>query len=459
MNNTTILVAVQAAHYAKLESLLEDRYVISANQGSQELVLDAIPKFKPTVIIIDAELRGTRDIRDFYSVLCTNYPDVLIMFYQSETIESRIQNLDGYIKGELELPPPFITAVQEDIPVEPQPAEEGEAEEDESQKKSKRISLRNLLDKTFHGGKTGNGYTVDQLMMDDDDWTHTAESTVDIYNYLRKIVVITGASGGVGKTDTAINLATYAAANGFKTVLCGFNLQNDDVASRLGLEYRRGRKLMTAFELYQAKKLTISSLQDCLQDYRGLKVLVGIEKPEERQDMDMEFFKEVSKILKANFDLVILDTENNSYSPAYFSVIELADHILVPCTTHNSVLEQLRDELHSWKDDFDIPLSKVDVIFNKANEGGFVTKDHIEKYTTREVIAVIPHSKEVFRGSEREEPAVLRHSFEANKIRKEYNKILFRLTGRKIKKSDTIKPKITLLKRKVKGIAQGKAAN
>lgn len=451
MNNRSVLIAVRPEHYDILENKLEDRYSISANQASQEAVLDAIPKFKPNALIVDAELKGTRSIRDFYEVVKANYPDLHFIVYQEELLDI----LEDYITGIREQSALMEAPKEETIGelLADASAAAESSQEDAGGEGNKGRRIREVFKRILPGTAER---SLDEFMTTDDmdDWDLVTQSSFDIHNYHRKLIVVTGASGGIGKTDIALNFSVHAAKCGFKTVLCGFNLQNDDVAGRLGLEYKRGRKLMTAWELYQSNKLTISTLEDCLQEYNGLKVLVGIEKPEERQDMTEEFFQDMVRILKANYDLVICDTENNSYSPAYFSLIEIADYVLVPCTTHNSVLEQLRDELHSWKDDFNIPLSKVDVVFNKAGEGGFVKRDHIERFTTREVIAEIPHSKEMLRGSEREQPAVLRSSMEANRIRKEFNKIIFRYTGKKMKRDETIKPFFTNLKKRVKGLVQ-----
>jgi len=450
----SVLISVQGARYERLESLLEDAYSISANMQSQELLLDAIPKFKPDALIIDQDIKGTRPFEVFYDVLTKNHPDLRIIFYQEDFLDA----IHEFIDGVREITP-YMPSVSAPIPSneEEEVAVASEAIVEE-ERAAGRTSIRNALRRILPGTE-GSAFNDHDLMDDESDWELMAEAKNDIFNYERKVTVVTGASGGVGKTDVSINLAVHAANSDYKTVLCGFNLQNDDIAGRLGLSYLRGKKLSTAFELYTQNRLNISSLEDCLQDYRGLKVLVGIEKPEEAQEMDEEFFQQIVRILKANYDLVVLDTENNSFSPAYFSVISIADHIFVPCTTHNSVLEQLRDELHSWKDDFDIPLAKVDIIFNKKGEGGFINRDHIEKYTTREVVAEIPHSKDMLRGSEREEPAVLRTSMEASKIRKQFDKLLFRITGKKTKSSRFIKPRFTQLRKKVTGIAKGNKSN
>ena len=407
-----ILIAVPKTKESLIENKLADNYSLSINMASQEAALDAIPKIKPDALIIHEELKGSRSIQDFYKIIKKTYPALNVIFYkENEDI------ISDYIEGVREVPEYFIN---------------------EDEKESNQIN-----DVTEE-------ITEEQLTKDNqEDWEKVSNISIDLSKNLKKTIAITGATGGIGKTDLSINLATYAAQNGYKTCLLGFNLQNDDIAGRLGLNYLRGKKLTTAFELYMAGQLTAEALEDIFQDFKNLKVLIGVERPIESEEMTEEFFILVIKLLQNNYDLVIIDTENNMYSPAFLSVLNTVDNILVPVTTHTSTLEQIMDDIHEWKEEYDIPLNKIDFVLNKAGEGGFINEDHIQKNTGRDVIATIPYCKEIFLGAEREKPAVLRNTFKALKVKRQMDKILFRYTARKTKLKDDLKPTLNHLKKKV----------
>jgi len=70
------------------------------------------------------------------------------------------------------------------------------------------------------------------------------------------------------------------------------------------------------------------------------------------------------------------------------------------------------------------------------------------------VIAKIPYSKDVLQGSEREKPAALRKTADGRKIRKELDKMLFRVTGMTNKNTPFIKSGFSLFRKKVNHIAK-----
>ncbi|KZE78178.1 hypothetical protein AV654_19575 [Paenibacillus elgii] len=441
----SIILAVSPETFFSIEPMLDNDYVCSTNMFKQEEVLSALALDSFQILIMDEYLPGGRSLYDFYNLVRDAYPNVKVIVLDEDE-----ELLLDYLNGERELPDYEIllqstlptkdeSTVAEEMPMLP----EGQGEDDVAPKAKYQEAWRAELDRQ----------QFDVQMATQDDqlfWRRASESTVDVINFLKKVIVVTSASGGVGKTDTSINIAVHAAESGFKTCLLGFNLQNDDIAGRLGLDYRRGKKLTTAYELYLGKQLYIDSLEDCFQPFRELNVLVGVEAPAESEEMPEEFFQAIIRVLKPHYDIIVIDTENSSFSPAYYSVLTMADNIFAICTSHVSVADQTRDEIHSWKDDHDIPLNRVDIILNRADEGGVVKVDSIEKNIKREVIASIPYSQDVFKQAEREEPAVLRHSMGAVKIRKEIEKVLFRVTGQTMKKNHAFKPTMLHYRKKVR---------
>lgn len=434
MRSSNILIGVAPEAYNRLELMLEMYYSLSSNTVSQDQILEGIGRFRADAVILDQSISGALTAAEFHASIKATYPDLKIIYYAEDTAHL----LQDVLAGKRPVDDPsFLNEPASAADIEQAVIQDVQLWENEN--RAKRTDTKKISPSDVHPTE--------------EDWGLSTEATIDIHGFEKKIVVVTGAVGGIGKTDLSINLAVRFSEQGFKTILCGFNLQNDDLTRRLGLEYKRGKKLTTAFELYSNDRLSYAALEDIMQKYRKLDVLVGIEKPEERQDMTKEFFQDISRLLKSNYDVVVIDTENNSYSPSYLPLILIADHVLCPCTSHNSSLEQLRDELHSWKEDYDIPLSKVDILFNRYNEGGFLTKDLVEKNTSREVIAEIPYSMDILKGSEREEPGVLRNSRDGRKIRRAMDKVVFRITGKIRKGESSVKPGLLGLLKKVNAIA------
>lgn len=402
------------------ESMYEElntEYLLFDNAATQEKIYDLMHHNNPEYLILDKTVPGTRDYEDFVLVITNNFPGLTIILWQDNPEE-----IVGMLKGQITIPEfqlPQIFVSEDEI--------ELDEEADEI----------NWLDERKQK-----------------EWEKVSKSNVELYDNMHVSLAVSGFSGGIGKTEVAINFACWASKNDYKVALLGFNLQNDDIQERLGIEKQRGKGLVAAHELFLVNELNFSSLMDVMsKENEFLSVLTGIRNTEESEYMTEDFFKEIIQILKPEFDLVIVDTENNSYSPAYLPVLQEVDNILVPCTTHVSHLIQVQKGIINLKDRYDIPLSKFDIVLNKEGEGGVVDQDLINKNTGRECVASVPYLKEVFKAAENEKPAVLKLK-PSKKLTRAMDQLMFRYTGRMKKSGDGVKPFYLRFRKEVKASAK-----
>jgi len=389
--------------YSFIADELDTVALSSENAATQEKVLDLMSSFEPHYFIFENELPGTRQFDEFLSFVVNNYPTITLIKY-TDNREEIVAMLDG------EIPIPHFDMSFFEPPIEEKHDEEWVQEKEKKKEKEKESQ---------------------------EDWKRLTESNVNLSEHLQLSIAVTGFSGGTGKTETAINLGAWAMKNDFKVALLGFNLQNDNLEERLGIDRKDSKGLVAAHELYESKRLSLRSLEDCMDTYENMKVLVGVKHPEESEEMESAFFVEILNVLSPSYDLVIVDTESNSYSPAWLDVLKRVDHILIPCTTHVSNLYDVQKGVFNLKNNYNVHLSTIDLVLNKAGEGGRITKDIINKNTGLEVIAEIPYRKEFFSAAENETPAVLRMG--STRIKKAMDNLLFRFTGKRNKNKDFIK--------------------
>jgi pilus assembly protein CpaE len=402
MNNIVVALPNYEDKYETLVSELEVDFIISENAESQERAIDLLNTMKPQYFLLEKNLPGTRDYDDFCKLLVEKFNDVTIIVWNDN-----LEEIISMLFGEIEIPvfkldELFMNNTDQDDVIY-----EDFKNEEENYKKVQSL------------------------------WKRITEADVQIDGLAKKAVAVAGFSGGIGKTDIAINLAARASFNGFKTCLLGFDLQNCNLEERLGIERKRGKGLVAAHYLYLANQLSVDALKGCMYTVSGIDVLIGPDVPEDSEEMDEKYFIELIELLREHYDLIVIDTENNAYSPSYLPVLMKVDYVLVPCTTHVSHLQAIQKGLKNWKDNYDFPLSKVDIVLNKSGEGGVLNKEIIDKNLSRECISEIPYTKMMIYAAESETPLVLKKG--AVPIHKSFDKLLVRFLGKASKSDENIK--------------------
>lgn len=374
--------------YETLDALLESNYLTYKNTENQNELLGLISQLQPDYLIIEKNLPGNKKFHDFIEEL--EELDIKILLWNDN-----IDEIIKVINGEIDIPSDQFEYFDDEISAAP---------------------INEQIDDNINSSAETTKWEKTFLTINNDE---------EIKN---KVIAVTSFSGGNGKTEISINLGAWLNKNNFKVALLGYNLQNDDLAERLGIERRHSKGLLAAHNLYSNQSLSYQSLLTVIDVYqKDFDVLVGTEYPEDSEMMSEDFFVEIIKVLKSHYDFIIVDTESNNYSIAWLPVLKQVDHILIPCTTHISDLYHLIRGIKNLKDSYDIPFSKLDIVHNKAGEGGYIDESIISKNTGIECLAVIPYNKKILKSAESETPAVL--NLKSRKLKKEMDQLLFRYTN------------------------------
>lgn len=123
---------------------------------------------------------------------------------------------------------------------------------------------------------------------------------------LGKVIAVSGAKGGIGKTTLAVNLAAaLAAETGEPTVLLDLYTQFADAALLLNLFPRR-----TLADLVQAElaDLDAALVEDHLERHPcGLKLLAGASAPLPLEALAPDFLEHLLRLLRCDYAYVVLD--------------------------------------------------------------------------------------------------------------------------------------------------------
>ncbi|MEK5394006.1 AAA family ATPase [Margalitia sp. FSL K6-0131] len=408
--------------FDELSSILDGNFLIYKNAQDQEELLNLLIQATPEYVIVQRDLPGEKSFKEFFELVNTQFPFCTYIYWNDNSEE-----IIKMVNGEMEIPHFEIYESESEIENK-EYSDSMQAVIDEEKKEKEQEEHKQKV------------------------WERITDIKVPTSEKNRSIA-IAGFNGGNGKTEIAINFSAWLNKCSYKVALLGFNLQNDDLAERLGIERQSGKGLLAAHELFLVDELSINALRDVLYTYHeGFDVLVGPEYPEDSEYMDSSFFEALIDVLKDEYDFVIIDTESNGYSIAWLPVLQKVDNILFPCSTHVSDLYHLQRGIKNLKDRYNIPISKCDIIHNKAGEGGHIDEDIIMKNTNLECIATLPYSKEILRSAENEKPAV--YDLKAKKVKKAMDQLLFRYAPRKDKKIDQVKPLTLRFKKGVKQSAK-----
>ncbi|CAI6330012.1 MULTISPECIES: AAA family ATPase [Bacillus subtilis group] len=401
--------------YEELFIELENDFLVYKNFQSQESLYEFIQSNEIDYLIVEKDLKG-EPFYDFLKLIAER-SQLSIIIYRDNNEEISLM-----VKGEIDIP---VFDINEFKP--------GKMEKD--------FEVLNELNEEKQNNE--------KMKM----WEKLTNVSNDKTEKSGNVLAISGFKPGLGKTDIAISFSWWLSESNYKVALLGYNLQNDDLCERLGFDRTKNKGLVAAHELYLAKELSYQALRDTMVEYNAYcDVLIGPYVPEDTEHMTEDFLLNVIDLCRSQYDFIIVDTECNNYSIAYVPILKEADFVLVPCTTNVSDLYHLQRGIKNLKDRYDIPISKFDVILNKATEGGHIDEDIIMKNTGIECIASLPYSKSILRAAENEKPAV--KGLRNRSIQKGMEQLTYRYVGRKNKYRDTVKPGILHLKKEVVGNAK-----
>ena len=167
----------------------------------------------------------------------------------------------------------------------------------------------------------------------------SAVSTSSIRAKKGTIISFFCTKGGVGKTTLACNTAVALAQDyKKKVVLVDLDLSSGDVAVMLNLNPTN-----TIADMVQEQDTLDSPLVESflVQHLSGLKVLPAPLSPEHAELVKAEHIQQLLKILKDNYECVIIDTAP-VYTDINLNVLEASDRILLPLNQDLTTLKHVK---------------------------------------------------------------------------------------------------------------------
>ena len=201
---------------------------------------------------------------------------------------------------------------------------------------------------------------------------------------LGKVVAVSGAKGGIGKTTLAVNLAAaLAAETGERAVLVDLYTQFGDAALLLNIFPRR-----TLADLVQVEgaDLDTALVEDHLERHPcGLKLLAGASAPLPLDALAPAFLQHLLQLLRCEYAYVVLDVPPVLTDTTRRALAE-ADRVLLVANLFD--LTTLADT-RLWLEA--VPLDTVQVVLNRVSPSNKLQMPDIARTLGRTIDFLIPN--------------------------------------------------------------------
>jgi pilus assembly protein CpaE len=215
-----------------------------------------------------------------------------------------------------------------------------------------------------------------------------------------KLITIFSPKGGVGKTTLAVNLAIALTGKKEHSVcLVDLDLAFGDIAITLQLFPARTIADVVALE----GGLDFASLEPLLTPHKqGFSTLVAPVQPDAKDSIPPSLVSRVLRLLKENFEFVIIDT-----SPAFdefvLQAFDETDELVLVTTLDVPTLKNVKIAAETL-DLLNFPKPKRHLVLNRADDKVGLTPDKVEATLDMRITQSIPTSPEVAHATNSGEP-------------------------------------------------------
>lgn len=201
---------------------------------------------------------------------------------------------------------------------------------------------------------------------------------------LGKVVAVSGAKGGIGKTTLSVNLAAaLAVSTGEPTVLVDLYTQFGDAALLLNLFPRRTLADLVQVDL---SDLDAALVEDHLEQHScGLKLLAGASAPLPLDALAPDFLEHLLRRLRCDYAHVVLDVPPMLTETTRRALAE-ADRVLLVANLFD--LTTLADT-RLWLEA--VPLDTVQIVLNRVSPSNKIQMPDIARTLGRTIDFCIPN--------------------------------------------------------------------
>ena len=222
--------------------------------------------------------------------------------------------------------------------------------------------------------------------------TFNNESYVHVEDHEYKdisVVSVIGASGGVGKTTIATNLAASFAEFGLKTCLVDFSLQFGDVAM-----FTNVKPNFTVYDMLLNKMDFTPNLNLFIEHVNpNLFVLPAPVLPEQADYITRSMVSKLIQNLSTSFDVLVFDTPS-IVNDLCLELYKLSKQIIMVTTKDLAALKNTKLQLDIL-DKLSLT-DKIKLVLNKHDSPKFiVNNEDVRKMLNVDVLTTIPHTNTV----------------------------------------------------------------
>lgn len=203
------------------------------------------------------------------------------------------------------------------------------------------------------------------------------------------VISVIGASGGVGKTTIATNLAASFAEFGLKTCVVDFSLQFGDVAM-----FTNTKPIFTVYDLLLNNKDFTPNLNLFIEHVNpNLFVLPAPVLPEQADYINRSMVSKLIRNLSTAFDVIVFDTPS-IVNDLCLELYKLSQQIVLVTTKDLASLKNSKLSLDIL-DKLEVS-DKIKLVLNKYDSPKFVVENEaVKKMLGIDVISAIPHTNTV----------------------------------------------------------------
>jgi pilus assembly protein CpaE len=223
-----------------------------------------------------------------------------------------------------------------------------------------------------------------------------------------RVIAVTGAKGGVGKTTVATNMAVaLAQQHRGETVLVDLYSQFGDVALVLSLRPKRTLVDMVPLEDDIDQELVEAHLTPHAS---GLKVLVGTNKPAELGVVNVKCLSAILSTLKRSYRFIVLDVPSMLYETTTFALTHATAVVLVANLFDLTTLHDTRKLYHLLARQ-SVSKERIHLVLNRVARHNRLQAAETERTLGRPATATIPNAAGLVVNSINEGvPFVISHS-------------------------------------------------